>query len=44
MAMNELDALAATLRQGNNEIEVDPELAKKAMIPLQRMMDFQVRR
>lgn len=44
MAMNELDALAATLRKGDNEIEVEPELARKAMIPLQRMLDFQVRR
>lgn len=44
MAMNELDALASTLRNGDNEIEVDPELARKAMIPLQRMLDFQVRR
>ncbi|MCC5886378.1 MAG: quinolinate synthase NadA [Gammaproteobacteria bacterium] len=44
MAMNELDALAATLRSGGNEIKVDAELARKAMIPLQRMLDFQVRR
>lgn len=43
MAMNELDALVATLRKGCNEIEVEPELARKAMIPLQRMLDFQVR-
>ncbi len=44
MAMNELDALAATLRSGSNEILVDPELARKAMIPLQRMLDFSVTR
>ncbi|TVS09547.1 MAG: quinolinate synthase NadA [Gammaproteobacteria bacterium] len=45
MAMNELDALAATLRAGNttNEVHVDPELARRAMIPLQRMLDFKVR-
>ena len=40
MAMNELDALAATLRQGGNEIHVDPELGERAMVPLQRMLDF----
>ena len=40
MAMNELDALAATLRQGGNEIHVDPALGERAMIPLQRMLDF----
>lgn len=44
MAMNELDALAATLRSGSNEVRVDPELARKAMIPLQRMLDFSVTR
>lgn len=44
MAMNELDALAETLRRGNNEVLVDAELARQAMIPLQRMLDFQVRR
>lgn len=45
MAMNELDALAATLRAGNtaNEVHVDPELARRAMIPLQRMLDFKAR-
>lgn len=43
MAMNELDALANSLRTGGNEINVEPELARKAMIPLQRMLDFQVR-
>ena len=31
--MNELDALAATLRQGGNEIHVDPALGERAMIP-----------
>lgn len=40
MAMNELDALAATLRHGGNEIHVDTALGERAMIPLQRMLDF----
>ncbi len=40
MAMNELDTLVHVLEHGGNEIHVDPELGKKAMIPLQRMLDF----
>ena len=40
MAMNELEALAATLESGGNEILVEPELGERAMLPLQRMLDF----
>ncbi len=40
MAMNALDNLAAVLEHGGNEIEVDPELGRKAMKPLTRMLDF----
>ena len=40
MAMNELQALAATLENGDNEILVDPALGERAMRPLQRMLDF----
>jgi len=40
MAMNALDNLLETLEQNSNEIHVDPEIGKKAMIPLQRMLDF----
>jgi quinolinate synthase len=40
MAMNALDNLLKTLENGSNEIHVDPEIGKKAMIPLQRMLDF----
>ncbi len=40
MAMNALDNLADSLEHGTNEIFVDPELGKRAMIPLQRMLDF----
>ncbi len=40
MAMNELENLVAVLEQGGNEIFVDPALGQKAMVPLQRMLDF----
>ena len=40
MAMNVLENLASVFEQDDNEIHVDPELARKAMIPLQRMLDF----
>jgi len=44
MAMNELTALAEVLRQdevfAQNEILVDPEIGRRAMIPLNRMLAF----
>lgn len=40
MAMNSLEALANVFEQKDNEIIVDSELGRKAMIPLQRMLDF----
>ncbi|WNO08105.1 quinolinate synthase NadA [Teredinibacter sp. KSP-S5-2] len=41
MAMNELDNLVQVFENTKTkEIVVDPELGKKAMIPLQRMLDF----
>ncbi|MEX2130659.1 MAG: quinolinate synthase NadA [Pseudohongiellaceae bacterium] len=40
MAMNSLPRLFASLESGSNEILVDVELGKRAMIPLQRMLDF----
>lgn len=40
MAMNDLERLEHVLEHGGQEIHVDPELARKAMIPLQRMLDF----
>jgi quinolinate synthase len=40
MAMNGLGNLAECLEQGSNEVFVDAELGKKAMIPLQRMLNF----
>ena len=40
MAMNALDNLANVFDQGDNEILVDADLARQAMIPLQRLLDF----
>ncbi|HCO61611.1 MAG TPA: quinolinate synthase [Porticoccaceae bacterium] len=40
MAMNHLKNLRDALAKGSNEVLVDPELGKRAMIPLQRMLDF----
>lgn len=44
MAMNELKQLVACLESdaamAANEIHVDPEIGRRAMIPLQRMLDF----
>lgn len=40
MAMNQLDNLDYALRQGANEIQVDPLVAARARVSLQRMVDF----
>jgi len=43
MAMNQLDNLSSLLENLNNncnEIVVDPNLAKKALVPLERMLKF----
>jgi quinolinate synthase len=40
MAMNHLEHLMRSLEEGSNEIHVDPALGRRAMIPLQRMLDF----
>lgn len=40
MGMNHLKNMMESLEQGSNEIFVDAELGKKAMLPLQRMLDF----
>jgi len=40
MAMNQLEALKTSLLRGDNEVRVDPEIGRRAMIPLQRMLDF----
>ena len=40
MAMNSLERVLASLRQGSNEIQVDPALIPRAVKPLKRMLDF----
>jgi len=40
MAMNHLENLMLSLEQGSNEIHVDGDLGRQAMVPLQRMLDF----
>ena len=40
MAMNELEALATVFDRDDNEVFVDPDLGQRAMVPLQRMLDF----
>ncbi len=40
MGMNSLQNLQKVLQSGTNEILVDPELAKRAVIPIRRMLDF----
>jgi quinolinate synthase len=42
MAMNDLESLYQTLLDGTNEILVDESLIEKALIPLNRMLDFKV--
>ena len=40
MGMNSLQNLLLTLQEGKNEIQVSEELARRARIPIQRMLDF----
>ncbi len=40
MAMNGLVNLAEALESGNNEIKVDPAIIPRAVLPIQRMLDF----
>lgn len=40
MGMNTLEELEQTLATGANEIFVDPEIGKRALIPLERMVSF----
>lgn len=40
MGMNSLQKVAEILENGSNEIEVSPELAEKAYLPIKRMLDF----
>ena len=40
MAMNELDGILSVLQKGDQEIQVDPALAKRAKLRLDRMLEF----
>ncbi len=40
MAMNSLDNLASALENGNNEIDVDQNIREKALVPIDRMLEF----
>lgn len=40
MAMNSLENLAHVLEHGDSEIQVDRELARRALVPLERMLAF----
>jgi quinolinate synthase len=40
MAMNALQNLERVLRTGDQEIQIDPEIRRRAVIPIQRMLDF----
>ncbi|HAV5578510.1 TPA: quinolinate synthase NadA [Acinetobacter baumannii] len=40
MAMNELDGILEVLQKGDQEIHVDPALAERAKMPLDRMLAF----
>lgn len=40
MGMNTLEDIVSSLRNGSNEVMVDPEVGAKALLPLQRMVDF----
>ena len=40
MGLNSLHELRESLENGDNEVLVDAELARQAMIPLRRMLDF----
>ena len=40
MAMNELDGILHVLQHADQEIHVDPTLAARAKLPLDRMLDF----
>lgn len=40
MAMNSLERMARSLSEGSDEIQIAPELIQKALLPLQKMLDF----
>ncbi len=40
MAMNALQSLDRVLRTGDQEIRIDPDIRERAVVPIQRMLDF----
>ncbi len=40
MGMNSLHSLARVLEVGDNEVHVDADLARRAQVPIRRMLDF----
>jgi len=38
--MNGLDNLLRVLREGDQEITVEPDVREKALVPLRRMLEF----
>ena len=40
MGMNALENLLSCLKEGSNEIQVEERIAKKALLPLERMLSF----
>jgi quinolinate synthase len=44
MAMNGLRKVAASLRSGANEVLVDPETGRRALRPIERLLDFSAAR
>ncbi len=44
MALNSLELLRNALKYGADEINVEEDVRQKALIPLQRMLDFQVKK
>jgi quinolinate synthase len=40
MAMNALQNLERVLRTGDQEVHIDPAIRERAVIPIQRMLDF----
>jgi quinolinate synthase len=40
MGMNSLHNLLQVLESGSNEIEIDPDLCKRSVTPIRRMLDF----
>jgi quinolinate synthase len=40
MAMNSLRKVRDALRDGTNEIRIDPDIAERAVVPIRRLLDF----